>query len=265
MDFNTKDIIIYSTLVILVILVIYLLVKQKKCNEKFDVTDNNNNAAINNLGTIAAQIMGSTGGVFTFPADVSFPGTANITGALTTTGALTADTVTTTGALTADTVTTTGNVAIAGNITLNGQIIVPKTAVQINNTSTDTTIITAVTADQVASGFISCTSMPVKYSFIDQDLQMPTGNDLGAKLNAIIGTIFDLIIDNTNGNTVVVILSNTNATVSLYSSINFLFHNTSNGAQESMFPTMIYPGAGGLSRWTFIFNSPTNYVVSRTA
>ena len=74
MEFNTKDIIIYSTLVILVILVIYLLVKQKKNNENFDV-NNVNTSAINNLGKIAAQLMtpnpDGTTGTLTIPADTT--------------------------------------------------------------------------------------------------------------------------------------------------------------------------------------------------
>ena len=102
--------------------------------------------------------------------------------------------------------------------------------------------------------------------------------DLGAKLNAIIGTIFDLIIDNTNGNANVLIEGNTNATISLISSLNYhtSYENnnqTTNGltffytnmSELPVSPTMVFYGAGGLSRWTFIFNSPTNYVVSRTA
>ena len=86
MEFNTKDIIIYSTLVILVILVIYILVKQKKNCENFDVNNVNNNAAINSLGTIAANIMNTTTGTLTMPADTTvFTGDATITGSLTAT------------------------------------------------------------------------------------------------------------------------------------------------------------------------------------
>ena len=73
MEFNTKDIIIYSTLVILVILVIYILVRQKKNSENFDVTNNNNISAITNLGNIAAQMMapnaGGVSGQLIIPAD----------------------------------------------------------------------------------------------------------------------------------------------------------------------------------------------------
>ena len=85
MEFNTKDIIIYSTLVILVILVIYILVRLKTNHENFDV-NNNNISAITNLGTIAAQIMNTTTGTLTMPADNTiFNGNANITGSLTAT------------------------------------------------------------------------------------------------------------------------------------------------------------------------------------
>ena len=77
MEFNTNNVIIYSTLVILVILVIYLLVRQKKNHENFDV-NNNNISAITNLGTIAAQIMNTTTGTLTIPAD-----NVDITGSLT--------------------------------------------------------------------------------------------------------------------------------------------------------------------------------------
>ena len=73
MEFNTKDIIIYSTLVIVVILVIYILVRLKTNHENFDVTNNNNIAAITNLGTIAAQMMkpnaGGVSGQLIIPAD----------------------------------------------------------------------------------------------------------------------------------------------------------------------------------------------------
>ena len=88
MEFNTKDIIIYSTLVILVILVIYILVRQKKNSENFDVTNNNNISAITNLGNIAAQMMApnadGVSGLLTIPADnVNIQGNTNITGSLT--------------------------------------------------------------------------------------------------------------------------------------------------------------------------------------
>ena len=80
MEFNTNTVIIYFTLVILVILVIYILVRLKKNRENFDVTNNNNNAAINNLGNIAASIMNTTTGTLTIPAD-----TTVFTGSLTAT------------------------------------------------------------------------------------------------------------------------------------------------------------------------------------
>ena len=83
MEFNTNTVIIYFTLVILVILVIYILVRLKKNRENFDVTNNNNNAAINNLGNIAASIMNTTTGTLTMPADTTvFTGDATIKGSL---------------------------------------------------------------------------------------------------------------------------------------------------------------------------------------
>ena len=73
MEFNTNNVIIYSTLVIVVILVIYILVRLKTNHENFDVTNNNNIAAITNLGTIAAQMMkpnaGGVSGQLIIPAD----------------------------------------------------------------------------------------------------------------------------------------------------------------------------------------------------
>ena len=92
MEFNTNTVIIYSSLVILVILVIYLLVRQKErqTSENFDVS-NHTVDAINNLGLIVNNIR--TSDKLSIPSNnTSFLGSVSIRGKLTA-DALSQDTI----------------------------------------------------------------------------------------------------------------------------------------------------------------------------
>jgi len=136
----------------------------------------------------------------------------------------------------------TGNVTgnVTGNIAGTGRITHTPTA--INATAT-------ATAAQVATGYITSTSVaPVT-------ITLPTGTLLGAAISAVQGTVFDLYIDNTAGASTVTIAVATNGILST-------------GAADtpgSFGDLTVASGVTGLGRFTLMFSSATAYVFTRTA
>lgn len=107
-----------------------------------------------------------------------------------------------------------------------------------------------LTAAQVFSGYITSTSAaPVT-------MTLPTGTLLGAQLNAIQGTSFDLYIDNTAGANTVTVAVATNGILSAAAVA---------GAAAGAGLLTVPSGVTGIAKFTLMFSSPTAYVFSRTA
>lgn len=128
----------------------------------------------------------------------------------------------------------TGNVAGTGSIT--------HTPTAINATAT-------ATAAQVATGYITSTSVAAV------SITLPTGTLLGAALGATQGTVFDLYIDNTAGANAVTVLVATNGIKS----------DAAATTIESFGQSTVAFGATGVGRFTIMFSSATAYVFTRTA
>lgn len=121
-------------------------------------------------------------------------------------------------------------------------IIHTRTPAAINATAT-------ATVGQVLSGWITSTSAAAV------TITLPTGTLLGAALNAVKGTSFDLYIDNTSGaNTVTVAVA-----------VNGILSESAVTTAASFGDLTVPSGVTGLGRYTISFTSPTAYVFTRTA
>ena len=130
--------------------------------------------------------------------------------------------------------------ALTGNIAGTGSITHTPTA--INATAT-------ATAAQVATGYITSTSVGTV------SITLPTGTLLGAALGATQGTVFDLYIDNTAGASVVTIVV----------AVNGILSTAAADTPGSFGDLTVASGATGLARFTLMFSSATAYAFSRTA
>ena len=116
------------------------------------------------------------------------------------------------------------------------------TANAINATAT-------ATAAQVATGYITSTSASATA------ITLPTGTLLGAALNAVQGTTFDLLIDNTAGA----------SSVSIVAAVNGILSSAGVDSAASFGDLTVASGVTGLARYTIMFSSATAYVFTRTA
>jgi hemolysin activation/secretion protein len=116
------------------------------------------------------------------------------------------------------------------------------TANAINATAT-------ATAAQVATGYITSTSAA------PTSITLPTGTLLGAALNAVQGTTFDLLIDNTAGA----------STVTIVVAVNGILSTAAADTVGSFGDLTVAAGVTGLGRYTIMFSSATAYVFTRTA
>ena len=130
--------------------------------------------------------------------------------------------------------------ALTGNIAGTGRITHTPTA--INATAT-------ATAAQVATGYITSTSVGTV------SITLPTGTLLGAALGATQGTVFDLYIDNTAGASVVTIVV----------AVNGILSTAAADTPGSFGDLTVASGVTGLARFTLMFSSATAYVFTRTA
>lgn len=105
------------------------------------------------------------------------------------------------------------------------------------------------TVGEVATGYIITTSAAAT------TITLPTGTLLGAELNAVRGTVFDLFIDNTGGANTVTIAVATNGILSTAAA----------DTAGSFGDLTVASGVTGLARYTLMFSSPTAYVFTRTA
>lgn len=105
------------------------------------------------------------------------------------------------------------------------------------------------TAAQVATGYITSTSASAT------TITLPTGTLLGAALNAVQGTVFELYVDNTAGA----------STVTMAVATNGIKSDAANTTAASFGQMTVASGATGLARFTLMFSSPTAYVFTRTA
>lgn len=105
------------------------------------------------------------------------------------------------------------------------------------------------TATQVASGYITSTSASAT------TITMPTGTLLGAALQAVQGTTFNLFVDNTAGAN----------TVTMAVAVNGILSAAAVAVAASFGLLTIPSGATGIARFTLTFSSPTAYTITRTA
>ena len=105
------------------------------------------------------------------------------------------------------------------------------------------------TAAQVATGYITSTSAAAT------TITLPTGTLLGAELNAVAGTVFDLFIDNTAGANIVTIAV----------AVNGILSTAAADTAGSFGDLTVASGVTGLGQYRLMFSSPTAYVITRTA
>lgn len=105
------------------------------------------------------------------------------------------------------------------------------------------------TAAQVATGYITSTSASAT------TITLPTGTLLGAAIDAVQGTTFNLYVDNTAGANTVTIAVATNGILS----------DAANTTAASFGQLTVASGVTGIGRFTIMFTSPTAYVFTRTA
>lgn len=117
-----------------------------------------------------------------------------------------------------------------------------KSPAAINATAT-------ATADQVASGYITSTSAAAV------TITLPTGTLLGAALEAVAGTVFELYVDNTAGAN----------TVTMAVATNGIKSDAATTTAASFGQLTVASGVTGIGRFTLMFSSPTAYVFTRTA
>ena len=126
-------------------------------------------------------------------------------------------------------------------VSLSGFLTEP-TAAAINATA-------AATAAEVATGYITSTSAA------GTSITFPTGTLLGAELGATGGAVFDLVVDNTGGASVVTMVVGVNAILS----------DAATTTAASFGDLTIAAGVTGLARYTLLFQSATAYTITRTA
>ena len=105
------------------------------------------------------------------------------------------------------------------------------------------------TAAEVATGYITSTSASATA------ITLPTGTLLGAALNAVQGTTFDLLIDNTAGA----------SSVNIVAAVNGILSTAGVDSAASFGDLTVAAGVTGLGRYTIMFSSATAYVFTRTA
>ena len=126
-------------------------------------------------------------------------------------------------------------------VSLSGFLTEP-TAAAINATA-------AATAAEVATGYITSTSAA------GTSITFPTGTLLGAELGATGGAVFDLVVDNTGGASVVTMVVGVNAILS----------DAATTTAGSFGDLTIAFGVTGMARYTLLFSSATAYTITRTA
>lgn len=137
---------------------------------------------------------------------------------------------------------TSPNRTVLDNAQLETPYITHQRKAAINATAT-------ATAQEVATGYITSTSAAAT------TITLPTGTLLGAELQAVQGTVFDLYIDNTAGANTVTIAVATNGILSTAAA----------DTAGSFGDLTVASGVTGLARYTLMFSSPTAYVFTRTA
>ena len=108
-----------------------------------------------------------------------------------------------------------------------------------------------LTAAQVATGYITCTSTSAV------TMTLPTGTLLGAYLGAEQGDTFDLFIDNT--------ASSSSGTVTLAVATNGIKSDAANTTAASFGQMTVAYGATGVGCFRIMFSSGTAYVFTRVA
>ena len=136
----------------------------------------------------------------------------------------------------------------------NSSGIFTKLPIRQDHADTVTTVnaTATLTAAQVATGYIKCTSTSAV------TMTMPTGTLLGAALGATQGLIFDLYIDNT--------ASSSSGAVTMAAATNGV--DSAWDVQlrtASIEPFTVPVGATGLACFRLMFSSATAYAFSRTA
>jgi len=127
-------------------------------------------------------------------------------------------------------------------VSQNGFITDHATASSINATA-------VATAAQVATGYIDSTSAA------GTSITFPTGTLLGAELQATAGTVFELVVDNTGGASLVTMVVGVNAIMS----------DAATTTAASFGDLTIAFGVTGMARYTLLFSSATAYTITRTA
>ena len=105
------------------------------------------------------------------------------------------------------------------------------------------------TAGEVATGYIITTSAATT------TITLPTGTLLGAELNAVKGTVFDLFIDNTGGANIVTIAV----------AVNGILSTAAADTAGSFGDLTVAAGVTGLAQFRLMFSSATAYVFTRVA
>ena len=120
---------------------------------------------------------------------------------------------------------------------------------QIHPTSAAINATATATAAQVATGYITSTSVaPVT-------ITLPTGTLLGAALGATAGTVLDVFVDNTGGA----------STVTMAVATNGIKSDAANTTAASFGQLTVASGATGIGCFRIMFSSATAYVFTRTA
>lgn len=126
--------------------------------------------------------------------------------------------------------------------TLDAERYVHASPAAINATAT-------ATVGEVLSGYITSTSGAAT------TITLPTGTLLGAALNAVRGTVFDLYIDNTAGAN----------TVTIAVAVNGILSTAAADTAGSFGDLTVASGVTGIGCFRLMFSSPTAYVFTRTA
>ena len=125
---------------------------------------------------------------------------------------------------------------------LNTAIDTRSTSAAINSTAT-------ATASEVATGYITSTSAG------GTTITLPTGTALGGELGASAGDVFDLVIDNTAGSSVVTIAV----------AVNGILSTAAADTPGSFGDLTVASGATGLAVYRIMFSSATAYAFTRVA
>lgn len=106
-----------------------------------------------------------------------------------------------------------------------------------------------LTADQVASGYITSTSAAAVL------MTLPTGTLLGSQLGATAGTVMDLYIDNTAGSNTVTVAVSTNGVKS----------DAATTTAASFGQMTVASGVTGIGCFRLMFSSATAFTFTRIA